>query len=223
LYTTHAMKQVLFSLLLVLSAQATSLVVEPAPKKLWEVTPMMSVSTSNNVGELLVPIDPTLLAQFSYGVNVGRVIKEDIFDGKGDIVMTLGAHYHDERGVDHNTAQNTILFKAVWKSFPWNHKVRTIAEVGTGASYTWRILEGEKQNRSGRESRNLLNYNEFSLGFNLGDLIGFDSLDDSWLMLGIMHRSGARGVWGSYTDEDGSEQPMKGAYNAYYSGVKVRF
>jgi len=203
----------------------------------WEITPFYVKNTSNSLGETLAHSEIDYVDTYALGLNVGRVVMRDVLDQPLDAAITVGTIWHRENGFQDDFLQHTVLFKWIWRSFPWNGRVRTIGEVGTGASFSWRIAKAEQENRSVgdeglyKESRNLLNYNEFSLGFNLADIgelvsggKNMDSLEKAWLMMGIVHRSGAWGFWGDgYNPESGEREGVQGAWNAYYLGVKKTF
>jgi len=203
---------------------------------LWEVTPFYVINTSNTLAESLRHEDIDYLDSYALGVNFGKVLIRDPWGLPVDGIATTGLIWHNEAGFQDNFLQHTVLLKWSWKQFPWSFHLRTRFEIGTGASFTWKISEAEQKNRTVdgqyEGSRHLLNYNEFSLGFNVQDLIGLvnseardnESLDRLWLMMGITHRSGAWGLWGESTHPVTCErQGVEGAWNAYYIGLKKTF
>jgi len=213
---------------------AMGLAEEVVDYDLWEVTPFFVNNTSSSLGETLRNDNIDYVGTYALGVNVGRVLLHDVGGKPLDGVLTMGLLWHDEQGFQDNFLHHTVLFKGVWKEFPWSNHMRTLVEIGTGASFTWRISRAEQENRSTdgqfRGSRNLLNYNEFSLGFHTGDLVKLttgkelESLEKVWFMMGIIHRSGAWGAWGkSRNPATGETEGVLGALNSYYFGIKTTF
>jgi hypothetical protein len=191
-------------------------------KKNWEITLLYFQGTDNSLGEL-VSGKVDALSYNGVGVNVGRVILRDFQGWPLDLVASIGTLYHHELGDQSDTLQNTFMVKLAWKQFPWNEYVRTRIEAGTGVSYAWSIPMTEQINQDGRSSANLLNYNEINLGLHMQDLTKLftgrehDFLEDTWLMGGILHRSGA---WGFYGD-DSNGDPIEGGSNYLWIGLRV--
>jgi outer membrane protein len=99
--------------------------------------------------------------------------------------------------IDKDAYQINIGLKAYWTKFPWNKIVRTRFSFMEGISYTSNYLniENENYNRKGRTHQSkFLNYLEFNLAFNMEDITRNELFRDSYLGIGISHRSGIFGL-----------------------------
>ena len=99
--------------------------------------------------------------------------------------------------VDKDAYQVNLGLKAYWTKFPWNNVVRTRFSFMEGISYTSNYLniENENFNRKNRTDQSkFLNYLEFNLAFNMEDMTRSDMFKDSYLGIGISHRSGIFGL-----------------------------
>ncbi len=79
----------------------------------------------------------------------------------------------------------------------WNRLVRTRLGIGDGISYTGEHLDIETQNYNSENKTNrsrLLNYLDISLSLNLKDITDMDQLENSYIGVGISHRSGIQGL-----------------------------
>ena len=85
--------------------------------------------------------------------------------------------------------------KAVYSGFPWSERVKTRFGFGAGVSVANRVPweEASSQARRGRETSRLLQYLDPSVDFSLGDAIGKHSLKNTFVGLGVSHRSGMFG------------------------------
>jgi len=128
-------------------------------------------------------------------VEIGRPFIERVNGWPLDFVGYLGAVHHDERGFQDNSWELNAYMKAYYYGFPWSNQLRTRLGLGVGASYAARVpfVEMRDQLARGRSSSKLLNYLNLSADFSLGDLIGARSLRDTYLGLGVSHRSGIFG------------------------------
>ncbi len=91
----------------------------------------------------------------------------------------------------------TTLFarRAFYYGFPWRDRVRTRIGFGVGASYANRVpyVEQRDQLARGRNSSRLLNYLDPSIDISVGDVFGVRALHDTFLGIGVSHRSGIFG------------------------------
>jgi outer membrane protein len=73
--------------------------------------------------------------------------------------------------------------------------VRTRLGFGVGVSYAQQVpfVELRDQVARGRNSSRLLNYLDPSIDISLGDLIGIKPMRDTYVGLGVSHRSGIFG------------------------------
>ena len=148
------------------------------------------------------------------GLEVGRVIISNFRGWPLDLVASIGSAHHDDGSYQPNFWAFTTAVRAEWKSFPWNHVVRTQAIIGQGFNYAERVpyFEGEnvRPKSGGRDSR-LMNYLGVGLGFNMGDLFGSQSLKNCYIGGYVYHRSGVFGKPGIYNNVSGGSN-----YNTIY-------
>jgi outer membrane protein len=128
-------------------------------------------------------------------IELGRTLIERLRDWNVDIAGYLGLLYHDENGRQPNSWQLNAYFKAFWYGTPWNERVKTRFGMGTGISYASRVpyIEAQSQAERGRPTSKLLTYLDPTVDFSVGDLIGSRRLRNTFLGLGVSHRSGIFG------------------------------
>ena len=129
-------------------------------------------------------------------IEVGRPFIEHLNGWPLDFVGYAGVLQHDERGLQENPWQLNAYMKAFYYGFPWSERVRTRLGFGVGVSYAQRVpfVELRDQLARGRSSSRLLNYLDPSVDISLGDLIGARSMRETYLGLGVSHRSGIFGT-----------------------------
>lgn len=83
--------------------------------------------------------------------------------------------------------------KAYYYGLPLNDRVGTRLGLGIGASYAHGIPIDEFRERDRRNTSRLLNYLSPTVDVSVGDLIGARALRETYLGLGVSHRSGIFG------------------------------
>jgi outer membrane protein len=128
-------------------------------------------------------------------IEVGRPFIERLNGWPLDFVGYAGLLLHQERGLQADSWQANVYMKAYYYGFPWSERVRTRLGFGVGVSYANRVpyVESRDQLARGRSSSRLLNYLDPSIDVSLGDLIGVRSMRETYLGLGVSHRSGVFG------------------------------
>jgi outer membrane protein len=131
-----------------------------------------------------------------WGFDLGRPLVEKVNNWPLDFVAYVGLLAHDERGVQPDGVQLNAQIKAYYYGFPWSAAVRTRAGFGAGFSLAQRVplTEQRDQARRGRNTSRLLNYLDPSLDFSVGDLVGSKRMKETYLGIGISHRSGIFGA-----------------------------
>lgn len=131
-----------------------------------------------------------------WGADYGRPLIEHVNGWPLDFVAYIGLQLHDERGKAADAAQLNAQIKAYYYGFPWSDRVRTRVGFGAGFSMAQRVplVEVEDQARRGRETSRFLNYLDPSLDLSVGDLVGSRRLKQTYLGIGISHRSGIFGA-----------------------------
>lgn len=126
------------------------------------------------------------------GIELGRPFVERLNGWPLDFVGYVGLLHHEEKGLQEDSWQANAYMKAYYYGFPWSDRVRTRLGLGVGISYADRVpyVEARDQLARGRSSSRLLNYLDPSIDISLGDLIGVKSMGETYLGLGVTHRSG---------------------------------
>jgi outer membrane protein len=112
-----------------------------------------------------------------------------------DFAGFLGITQHKERGFQPDFPEIRAYIKAYFYGFPWDAKLRTRLGLGVGLSYAKEIplTEQRDQAERGRPNSRLLNTLDPTADFSLGDLLGVRTLRETYLGVGVSHRSGIFG------------------------------
>jgi outer membrane protein len=126
------------------------------------------------------------------GVELGRPLVTRLNNWPVDVVGYIGLLRHDERGFQDNFSEFNAFMKAYYYGFPWDEKVKTRIGIGAGVSFAERVsyIEASEQARKGRTTSRVLNYLDPTIDVSLGDLIGSRSLKETYVGVGVSHRSG---------------------------------
>jgi outer membrane protein len=129
-------------------------------------------------------------------IEFGRTLIERLHGWNIDIAGYIGLLHHDENGAQPDHWQVNAYFKPFWYGFPWRDRVKTRIGLGSGLSYAERvpIIEARDQERRGENTNKLITYLDPTIDFSLGDLIGSRALKNTFIGLGVSHRSGIFGL-----------------------------
>lgn len=119
----------------------------------------------------------------------GTQLTDKLFTLPIDLYLTPGLVWHHDSQVQDNLAEMVIALKAFY-TFELGPRFRLgIAE---GLSYVSNItyIEGTELEAKDYKPSKLLNYLDFSLDVNIGDLVNSHQMDNLWLGYSIHHRSG---------------------------------
>lgn len=110
----------------------------------------------------------------------GHPLTDELFGIPLDIYLTPGFVWHWESEVQSSIQEYVIAIKAYY-TFEWPVKWRF--GVAEGLSYVSGIthIEQAEMDEKGYEPSQLLNYLDFSVDVNVGDLINQKSLDNLWV------------------------------------------
>ncbi len=149
-------------------------------------------------------------------IELGRTLIERLNGWNVDIAGYLGLLRHDENGVQPDHWQVNAYFKSFWYGFPWRDRVKTRIGFGSGLSYAERIptIEARDQARRGKNASKLITYLDPTIDFSLGDAVGSRALKNTFLGLGVSHRSGVFGLSRLLGEVDGGS-------NYIYTYVEV--
>jgi len=174
------------------------------------IRPFYGVATRSDIGDLItfkdLKGDPNggKLA----GIQVERYVYKNPYDFPVNITLQSSfiTHFNSYSGeqADYYTNKDTyeINFgiKIYWTEFPWDKYVRTRLGVSEGLSYTSNITNLERYNQHDEKNSNYLNYIDITLSFNAKDITRMDNLEDTYIGMGISHRSG---IFGTINGVDG--------------------
>lgn len=153
-------------------------------------------SDLNDLGQILM-FDFNTYSGDTYVVNVdaGWRMYEQAFDLPIDIYLKGGVSYFNENNFQNDIYEATVYFKAYYNIDAWDNRMR----LGVGEGLSWAsgvpYVERVDAQKDNGEVAKFLNYLEFSFDFDLGRLVGVESLKDVYVGYTIKHRSGAFGLF----------------------------
>ena len=129
-------------------------------------------------------------------IDIGRPFVESPHGWPVSIVGYVGLLHHDERGLQPDFWQVDAYMKAFYWGFPWSGRVRTRIGFGAGISYAEAVpfVEARDQANRGRNVSKLLQYLDPTVDVSVGDLFGAKDLRETYVGLGVSHRSGIFGM-----------------------------
>ena len=129
-------------------------------------------------------------------IELGRTLIERLNGWNMDIAGYIGLLHHDENGAQPDSWQVNAYFKSYWYGFPWRDRVKTRIGVGSGLSYAGRVpyIEARNQAQDHENENKLLTYLDPTIDFSLGDLVGSRALKNTFVGVGVSHRSGIFGL-----------------------------
>jgi hypothetical protein len=127
-------------------------------------------------------------------LDAGYLLKKDAFGLPLDFYAKGGLSYFDEAGLQDDIYEGTIYIKAYWNIDFLKNRVRL--GFGEGASYTSNVLYYEKEEALQNADNNskYLNYIDLSVDFDLGRLVRYEPLKETYLGVALKHRSGIFGL-----------------------------
>ena len=144
----------------------------------------------------------------TYGLTVlsldgGYLLKKEIFELPIDLYAKGGFSYFDDNGVPAgssvasagNVYEGTIYIKVYYNIDFLENRVRL--GLGEGLSYTSDMLWIEKDEaiEESDEYSQFLNYLDISIDFDLGKLVRYKPLEDTYVGWTLKHRSGVFGLF----------------------------
>lgn len=146
-------------------------------------------ATTSNLGDILsgnTKSDPynNQLTSIFYG----QPLTDELFGLPLDIYLTPGFVWHWSSEVQ-NSIQEYVVAIKIYYTFNWPIKWRF--GVAEGVSYVSDItyIEGTEMERKGYEPSNLMNFLDFTLDIDLGNLFNSATLENWYLGYSIHHRS----------------------------------
>jgi len=147
-------------------------------------------ATPSNIGEIIrgnKEPDPgnNKLTSVFYGIPVS----DTLFGLDIPIYFTPGYVWHQSSANQDNFAEYVIALKAYY-TIKWPTRWRIGAAEGLSYATQITAVEQGEMDRKGYRASNLLNYLDFSVDVDLGDLFNSETLENVWLGYSIHHRSG---------------------------------
>lgn len=146
-------------------------------------------ATPSNIGDILLgeTVEDPHNNQMT-SIAYGHPLTDELFGIPLDVYITPIVAWHWDSKVQSRSIELVGAIKAYY-TIDWPTKWRVgLAE---GLSYINRItyMEQKELNEKGYKPSQLLNYIDFSLDVNVGDLVGKSSLNGVWLGYSVHHRS----------------------------------
>ncbi len=118
----------------------------------------------------------------------GHPLTDELFSLPLDVYITSGFVWHWDSEVQTNCQELVIAIK-LYYTIKW--PIRWKLGAAEGLSWVNRIpyVEKSEMENKGYRPSNLLNFLDFSIDFNIGDIFGGKDLKQFWLGYGIHHRS----------------------------------
>jgi outer membrane protein len=138
-------------------------------------------------------------------VELGKPFAERVNGWPVDFVGYLSLLRHFENGRQSDSWQFNAYIKGFFYGFPWSHRVKTRIGLGVGFSYAERVPydEARDQAEENKTTSKLLNYLDPTIDFSIGDLVRSKRLEETFLGLGVSHRSGMFGTSQLFNNVDG--------------------
>jgi len=123
----------------------------------------------------------------------GYLLKEGLLDLPIDMYAKAGLSYFNENLHD-NVLETVIYIKAYYNFDFLDNRVRF--GFGEGGSYVNSVLETEHDEalQKNDNTSNYLNYLDISLDFDIGKLINYKPMDETYFGILLKHRSGIFGL-----------------------------
>jgi outer membrane protein len=129
------------------------------------------------------------------GLELGRPFIERLNGWPLDLAGFIGLIRHKEAGFQPDFWQINAYIKGYFYGFPWDARIRTRIGLGIGLAYAQEIPLAEQRDQAlrGRRTSKVLNTFDPTVDFSLGDLLAARSLRDTYVGMGVSHRSGIFG------------------------------
>jgi outer membrane protein len=119
----------------------------------------------------------------------GHPLSDTLFGLPVEVYLTPGIVHHYSSDVQ-NAATEYVLAVKFYYTLPLPWRVRVGAAEGISYTDSVTYYEAESMKNKGYRSSKLLNYLDFTLDMNLGDVFRSKTIENLWLGYGIHHRSG---------------------------------
>ena len=129
------------------------------------------------------------------GIELGRPFVTGLNGWPLDFVGYISLLHHDDKGLQSNSTQFNAYMKAYYYGFPWRNRVKTRVGFGAGVSVADHVPFNEARGQALRtkSASRMLNYLDPTIDISLGNLIGVPSMKETYVGVGVSHRSGIFG------------------------------
>jgi len=129
------------------------------------------------------------------GFELGRPFIDRVNGWPLDVAGFLGLIRHTEQGFQPDFWQINAYVKAYYYGFPWDARLRTRLGLGAGLSYANRVPHAEQRDLAlrGRGTSKLLQTLDPTFDVSVGDLLLARRLRETYVGVGVSHRSGIFG------------------------------
>jgi len=146
-------------------------------------------ATPSNIGEILA--GDTVKDEFNNQLSsifYGLPLTDELFSLPLDIYLTPGFVWHWNSEVQDSEQEYVLAIKAYYTI---NWPVRWRFGLAEGLSYASDVsyIEASEMERKGYRPSELMNYIDFTVDINLGDIFNINALNETWLGYSIHHRS----------------------------------
>lgn len=126
------------------------------------------------------------------GLTVGKTLVEGFRGWPLDLVGYAGFIHHHDRPFQRDGGEVNLFMKAYFRGLPWTDRVLTRIGLGWGITIADPVPYAEvlEQASRGRRTSRVLNYIDPSIDLSLGDAIGRPQWKQTFVGLGVTHRSG---------------------------------
>ena len=153
------------------------------------------VASDKNLGDIIVGDFGSTKKDLSVVVlDAGYLLEKDLFDLPIDLYAKGGFSYFNEDR--HSDVYEALVYiKVIYNIDFWDNRVRV--GLGEGISYASDVPEVEYDEALAdkEETSKLLNYLDISIDFDIGRLVGYKPLRDTYIGYLLKHRSGVFGLF----------------------------
>ena len=153
--------------------------------------------------------DDTSIIKF----DVGQILVHKLNGWPLDIAGFIGFVKHEQRGLQEDFWEVNYYFKPYYYFGPWwRHFQRTRLGFGAGISYASRIPHMEQRDQAlrNRDTSKLLLYLDPTIDINIGDLAKTPQLKETYVGIGVSHRSGIFGSSRLFNSVNGGSNYLYG-------------
>ena len=161
----------------------------------WSVRVGYGYSDQNDLGQIIsLQPSPHPAGTSAGGVELGYLLSRDTWGVPLDFYLKSGVNRFFENGYQPDFNELTFYLKAYWNFRPWEQNIRL--GLGEGVSYAFGIpyVEQLEAQAEGDNNSHFLNYLDISLDVDIGRLIRYNPLKETYVGYALKHRSGIYGA-----------------------------